>query len=538
MTTHSRPALYVLKDTSRSVPAIDGAESFSFEALRSRLVGRGLPRLLFRYRSAALLTYRYDVLYRPLRQAVLLRLLSRGPCWFEDDEGRRVPVTTGLLASLTGRAMRDLVGLPRLRSRVAKRVAALAHESRRELRRVRRGGRPIYLRTDLVFDNRAGGSVGHIAGVLNAWNTLDASFAPPLFITTDLIPTVRPGIETRLLPMPAGYRFDVDRYELGFTLASEGFLERALDGLTPAFVYQRYSRANFSGLLLARHAGVPLVLEFNGPEGWVSRHWGTPLRYGALVEEVELLNLKAAEVVVVVSRVLKDDLVARGIDEARILVNPNGVDPERYSPAVSGQAVRERHSLGHARVIGFIGTFGRWHGAEVLAEAFGLLLERHPELRGRAKLLMIGSGMMLPSTRQKVTERGLDAEVVFTGLIPQEQGPEHLAACDVLVAPHVANPDGSAFFGSPTKLFEYMAMGKGIVASRLGQIAEVLDDGRTALLTAPGDPEALADGLLRLVQDDRLREDLGRAARDEVLRRYSWKEHVRRTVDRLLELCG
>ena len=398
-----------------------------------------------------------------------------------------------------------------------------------------RDGRPIYLRTDLVFDNRAGGSIGHTAGVVNS---LGAFFAPPLFVTTDHIPLVRPDVETRLIPMPSSFRHDAERYELHFTVATERFLDGTAAQVPPAFVYQRYSRANFSGLVLSRRQGVPLVLEYNGSELWMSRHWGTRLRYAALTEKIEILNLRGADVVVVVSRALKDELSSRGIDEARILVNPNGVDPDRYSPAVSGERVRARHGLAGRLVVGFIGTFGRWHGAEVLAAAFGVLLERDPALRGRVKLMMIGAGTRLQATREEAARRGIEAEVVYTGLIPQDQGPEHLAACDILVAPHVANPDGSTFFGSPTKLFEYMAAGRGIVASRLGQIAEVLEDGRTALLAEPGDPESLAQALLRMARDARLREDLGRAAREEVRRRYSWKEHTRRIADKLRERCA
>src|SRR5439155_12156466 len=118
---------------------------------------------------------------------------------------------------------------------------------------------------------------------------------------------------------------------------------------------------------------------------------------------------------------------------------------------------------------------------------------------------------------------GLLGRAVFTGLVPQEEGPRHLAAMDILVAPHVPNADGSRFFGSPTKLFEYMAMGRPIVASRLEQIGEVLEDGRTALLVPPGDEEALARALLRLVDEAGLRASLGAAARSRVVERHTWR---------------
>jgi Glycosyl transferases group 1 len=131
----------------------------------------------------------------------------------------------------------------------------------------------------------------------------------------------------------------------------------------------------------------------------------------------------------------------------------------------------------------------------------------------------------------------LDA-TVFTGLVPQEEGPAYLAACDVLSSPHVPNPDGTPFFGSPTKLFEYMAMGRGIVASDLDQIGEVLDHGRTAWLVPPGEVDALADGLRRLIDDPELRGALGSAARREAVTRHTWREHTRRTIERLREVVA
>ena len=126
---------------------------------------------------------------------------------------------------------------------------------------------------------------------------------------------------------------------------------------------------------------------------------------------------------------------------------------------------------------------------------------------------------------------------VRTGLVPQEEGPGYLAACDLLVAPHVPNADGTPFFGSPTKLYEYMAMGKGIVASALGQIAEVLEHDRTAWLVTPGSPESLAAGLKTLIDDPAHCARLGAAARDTAVSRHSWRRHTTRIVEALLERC-
>jgi glycosyltransferase involved in cell wall biosynthesis len=151
---------------------------------------------------------------------------------------------------------------------------------------------------------------------------------------------------------------------------------------------------------------------------------------------------------------------------------------------------------------------------------------------------MIGDGARVSNVRGILADGGALDACVFTGLVPQEEGPAYLAACDVLSSPHVPNTDGTPFFGSPTKLFEYMAMGKGIVASHLEQIGEVLEHGRTAWLVPPGDADALADGLRRLIDDPDLRAALGGAARHEVVARYTWREHTRRTIERMQEVVG
>jgi glycosyltransferase involved in cell wall biosynthesis len=283
---------------------------------------------------------------------------------------------------------------------------------------------------------------------------------------------------------------------------------------------------------------VPFVLEYNGSEIWIQQHWGKPLKYEKLSERVEFLNLKAADMVVVVSQPMKDELVMRGIDAEKILVNPNGVDPDCYSPNVDGAHIRSQYNLNGKTVIGFIGTFGKWHGAEILAEAFGKLLDEYPEYQGRVKLFMIGDGITMPLVKENIKEFNMSENCILTGLIPQEEGPKYLAACDVLVASHIPNRDGTPFFGSPTKLFEYMAMGKGIVASNLDQIGEVLKHDYTAWLVKPGDVESLMDGLKILIDDEHRRDRLGKAARQAVVAKYTWKEHTRKIIDKLKERCG
>jgi glycosyltransferase involved in cell wall biosynthesis len=132
---------------------------------------------------------------------------------------------------------------------------------------------------------------------------------------------------------------------------------------------------------------------------------------------------------------------------------------------------------------------------------------------------------------QTLREAGLEHRVILTGAVEHERVPALLDACDVLASPHVPLEDGSEFFGSPTKLFEYMAMGKAIVASRLGQIGDVLVNEETALLVEPNDARELSQAILRLTNSLELRERLGAAARREAIAQHTWTHNAGRVLD-------
>jgi glycosyltransferase involved in cell wall biosynthesis len=536
-------AITIARAGARPPAPRPGETLASSDELREWLSSGEIVKHLFRYREARLLTYRMRVLGRPLFLSALVRALGRGRCRIQDELGATRDITTALLARWSWQWVADRCRRRAFVRHVERQVAALENQ----VNQVNQVAAPVpivsfdplapsaYLRADISYRLQAGGSVGHIAGVLNSFRRLAA---PPIFITTDEVPTLDRGIETHLIDPPEAFW---NFRELPALALNEAFFAGACKALSDrpvSFIYQRYSVNSFAGVRLARTRHVPLVTEYNGPEVWVSRHWGEPLEHERLTERIERLNLAAADMIVVVSRALADELSARGFDRQKILVNPNGVDPDRYSPAIDGSAVRARYGLEGADVIGFIGTFGPWHGADVLMRAFARLVAGRRDRRGTVRLLMIGEGPGLRQVRRIMSEAAIEDLCVFTGLVPQEEGPRYLAACDVLVSPHVPNPDGSPFFGSPTKLFEYMAMGKGIVASDLDQIGEVLEHGRTAWLVAPGDVADLARGLETLAADPALRNRLGAEARTRVLAEHTWHQHTCRTLHRLQELTS
>ncbi len=493
------------------------------------------PRNFLRFSEAMLAVHCTDFLVKPLLTILVLRAISRGRCFVVDDFDNRQQVTLPLIARLISRFVRDFVRKNALLRQTQQTVEGLNtdHETPRKLTLT---GIPIYLRTDLVFGLRSGGSVGHIAGV---FNNLDQFVGRPILLSTDFIPTVRGDLQTyRILPEKDFADFN-ELPHIFFNQRFEREAQSYIGNRKVAFIYQRYSAYNYCGVKLAQRYNVPFVLEYNGSEVWVGRNWQNKLpKYEPLLEEIELVNLRAADLIVVVSQPLKDELLRRGIEVDKILVNPNGVNPEKYSPKVDGSLIRRRYNLEDKTVIGFVGTFGPWHGAEVLAEAFGILLTEFPAYRDCIRLLLIGDGQKMVEVKNNLARCGVTDYCVLAGLVPQEQGASYLAACDILASPHVPNADGTPFFGSPTKLFEYMAMGKAIVASRLNQIGEVLEHDRTAWMIKPGDARDLAAGLKVLIDDKQRRERLGPAARQEVVARYTWREHTRKIIDKLKERCG
>lgn len=502
--------------------------------LKRRARSGRIVRDVLREEKVAWLVDDLDLPSRPLAATFGARLLGRRGS-LVDAQGRQRAVTVGDLLRTSVAAARDLLLRKRFETATTTAVDRLRSDARRP--RTPRPGvaGPLFVRPDFTRGLAAGGSVGHIAGVLNTLLRLaDAGELPaaPTFLTFDEIPTVDDRVDVRVVD--PGRRFwdfqelpyiDLNR-PLGDAVAHE--LRRG----RPAFVYHRYGLFHYRTASVCLQHQLPLVLEYNGSEVWIWENWGAGVARRNLALGIEDANLDAADLIVVVSEPLRDELRERGQPERKILVNPNGVDPDRYRPDIDGAEIRRKYDLGDRTVVGFIGTFGRWHGAEVLAAAVGELVRRRPDLRDRIAFLMVGDGPTMREV-QDILRRDRTGDLVrLTGMVRQTDGPMHLAAADILASPHVPNADGTRFIGSPTKLFEYLAMGRGIVASELDQIGDVLDQD-TAVLVRPGDAASLAAGIERLVDDPQLRMRLGAAARQRALERHTWVSHTRRIVEAL-----
>jgi glycosyltransferase involved in cell wall biosynthesis len=438
-------------------------------------------------------------------------------------------------------------------------LAALAREPRVEVQLDPARRHVAYLNTNLWFGAKAGGSVGHISGVANA--LMEHGYGLD-YLTVGGRLMLKPKARHMELTPPAifGLPFEANLYRFDHSFGAQASTH--IDGARTSFLYQRLSVCNFSGVRLSRAKRLPLVVEYNGSEVWVAANWGRGLRYPGPAEAAEAQTLRHAHVVVTISDVLRDELLERGVEPERLVTYPNCIDPATFDPARFGEpervALRSREDLpADACVATFVGTFGAWHGAEVYAEAIRELCtnQRDAVEATRLRFLFVGDGVRMPAVRAILNDAACMPYVRFAGLVPQPDAPAYLAASDILVSPHVPNADGTRFFGSPTKLFEYLAMGKAIIASDLDQVGDVLrnsiglseadvdtarvaQQGRLAVLLPPGDAGALARGLLMLARQPQLRAALGENARREALAKYTWRQHVDAILERVRAVAG
>jgi glycosyltransferase involved in cell wall biosynthesis len=373
----------------------------------------------------------------------------------------------------------------------------------------------------------SGGMASHIAGFTHGAVLLGHGVE---FISSGEL-MLRDAVDSMIIPPSTVISATRALFELWnnllFTAGALRLLVAANDETD--FIYQRYSRFNWTGVVLSLITGLPLALEYNGSEVWIGQHWD-PVGQLRLLRRFEQLNLRAAELIFVVSDVQQRELTTAGIEAARLIVNPNGVDADVFHPDCGGREIRRALGLESKVTVGFVGTFGPWHGATVLAQTATQVSQS-----AGCHFLFIGDGDQRRATESIIDSSGNKSRATFTGRIAHDRVPAYLDVCDILVAPHVPTDDGSEFFGSPTKLFEYLAMARPVVASRLGQIAEVIVDGENGLLIEPNDPAALARAIERLATDQSLRARLGIAARQTVIDRYTWQQNAARVFDQIVK---
>jgi glycosyltransferase involved in cell wall biosynthesis len=269
----------------------------------------------------------------------------------------------------------------------------------------------------------------------------------------------------------------------------------------------------------------PIVLELNAV-----RAIEDPTQSGGLTDWLDRITLARVKHSFVISRIMRDFMLQRyGLSFNRVTVIENGVDVDEFVPDRPVEDLRRELGLEGCFVPGFVGSFKPWHGIGNIIEVAAQVVPNCPDVR----FLIVGDGQERAEYQTQVAERGLTEHFVFTGLVPHRLVRDYLALMDVALAPHRSDSfqQTGGFHGSPLKIFEYMAMAKAIIATPIGQIAELIDDGDSGRLIHAENTEELRDELLRLHADPAYRQRLGANARARVEAHYTWKANAGKVSD-------
>ncbi len=392
-----------------------------------------------------------------------------------------------------------------------------------------------YLRATDTFNLRGGGSLGHTVGLVNAF---ESSNFPVTFFGIDKLKGLTASKQIIIAPS-AFYNFINIFGRFSYNKKMIRKASEIIKNGEYKYIYQRASRDNYSGVALSKRFGIPLVLEFNSFLSWEldgANHWVHRL-FTSATAKIEHFNLINADIILAVSDVLKYQLIDSGYDAQKILVAPNGVDVKRFSPNPPSSKDFKKIGIPTDKIIfGFSGTFGFWHGIDTLVDSIINVLKERDDIC----FLLIGDGAGRASAEKALADY---KNVIFTGLIPYDFVPQYLNLCEVLLSPHQV-PKDESFIGSPTKLYEYMACGKIIIASDLDQISDVIspsmgitrtDNGysisescsdQIGVTVPPGSSAALSFAINCVANNLNSFKFLGANARQRVVKKHGWDSVV------------
>lgn len=307
--------------------------------------------------------------------------------------------------------------------------------------------------------------------------------------------------------------------ELAYSIPAYRRLASLAKAHTPDVIYERYNLYLMSGVWLHRRLGLPMLLEVNAPLAEERSKYGG-LAFPGLARRVEAWTWRGADRVLPVTQVLGEYVQQAGVSPDHIQVIPNGINKAHFDTAPDNAAAKARLGLEGRVVLGFTGFVRDWHGIDRVID----WMARHRR-DARTHLLMVGDGPVRTELEEQALRLGIADQVTFTGLVHRDRVPEMVAAFDIALQPAVTR------YASPLKLFEYLALGKAVIAPREPNLMEVLRDGENARLFDGKTPGAFEAALDELLADGALRDRLGQGARTSIdSQRLTWLENAKRVT--------
>ncbi len=306
--------------------------------------------------------------------------------------------------------------------------------------------------------------------------------------------------------------------ELGYSVIAYRRLKKAVLKHRPDCIYERYNLFSPAGVWLSKKYGLPLGVEVNAPLfDERSRYGGIALP--KLADWSESYVWHNADALFVVTDVLADRVADTGVPRDRIEVVHNGIDLNRFVPGDPDAAKRELGLEGRL-VLGFAGFARDWHGLDRVVR----LLASPAGSNGH--FLLVGDGPAVDGIRRLAAELGVTDRITITGIVDRDAIPRYVNGFDIALQPDVVD------YASPLKMFEYLALGRAVVAPDKPNIREIINHGENGYLFDPDSPDGFAEAVSSLCQNSELREHLGKTARETiVMRDLTWSNNAARVVE-------
>jgi glycosyltransferase involved in cell wall biosynthesis len=305
--------------------------------------------------------------------------------------------------------------------------------------------------------------------------------------------------------------------ELAYNIPAYRRLAREAAAFRPDVLYERNNLFLLAGLRLKRKLSLPMLLEINAPLAAERAKFGN-LALKRLAARCEKAVWSGADIALPVTRVLAD-MVAQERGPQGIHVIPNGADLSAMPDPQKVAALRTRLGLQDKVVLGFVGFVRPWHGLEWAIHAL-------PRLADNVHLLVVGDGPAQAALQDDAARLSVAHRVHFAGRIAHDDVSSFVQNFDIALQTRAVG------YCSPLKLFEYMALGRAIIAPDQPNLREVLRPEVDALLFNPDDEASFFAALARLSADPELRARLGSAARRSVEETpFTWTENARRVEE-------
>ena len=241
-----------------------------------------------------------------------------------------------------------------------------------------------------------------------------------------------------------------------------------------------------------------------------------PIRViGQFLKTLERNIPQIADTISVSSSRLRSLSLSFGIKEDKVFHVPVGADLDKFNPEISGNRIRSVYGINSPLIL----YLGQLHGGQyvrLFIDTARILLDKGIS----ANFMIVGDGSRAHELKQYAKDKNLDKKIIFAGAVDTKEVPEYIAACDIGVACFEDNDVTRC--KSPLKIAEYLASGKPVVASNVGEVERMVDG--AGILVKPGQAVPLAEKIELLLSDKNLREELGREARRRAENIYNWEK--------------